>query len=49
MSKKFIETLDLLIYRRAAAAARRRGLTVQQLIRAVVVPDYVRRHRVHRK
>src|SRR6267143_6550854 len=36
---KFMQTLDDIIYRELEKIAKRRGITIQELIRAVIVPE----------
>ena len=43
---KFIQTVDDAIYRKLKVMAKERGITVQQLIRAIIIPDWVRVHLV---
>ena len=38
---KFMQTLDGLIYRELEKIAKRRGITIQELIRAVIVPEWI--------
>gem|GEM_PF-1456370 len=38
---KFMQTLDDLIYRELEKIAKRRGITIQELIRAVIVPEWI--------
>jgi predicted DNA-binding ribbon-helix-helix protein len=39
---KFMQTLDDEIYRKLEHVAKQRGITVQELIRAVIIPDWMR-------
>lgn len=39
---KFMQTLDNDIYVKLAEIAKQRGISVQELIRAVIVPDWLR-------
>ena len=59
-TRKFMQTLDSKLYLELEKVARMRGITVQQLLRAVVVPEWFRnestekpsevsRSRLHRK
>ena len=59
-TRKFMQTLDSKLYLELEKVARKRGITVQQLLRAVVVPEWFRnentekpgevsRRRLHRK
>ena len=41
-TRKFMQTLDSKLYWELEKVARRRGITVQQLLRAVIVPDWFR-------
>lgn len=41
---KFMQTLDDEIYKKLEGLARERGINVQELIRAVIVPDWLRDH-----
>ena len=36
-----MQTLDDLIYRELEKIAKRRGITIQELIRAVIVPEWI--------
>ncbi len=36
-----MQTLDDIIYRELEKVAKKRGITIQELIRAVIVPDWV--------
>ena len=38
---KFMQTLDDSIYRELEKDAKRRGVSIQELIRAVIVPEWV--------
>ena len=38
---KFMQTLDDIIYRELEKLAKRRGITIQELIRAVIVPEWI--------
>jgi len=38
---KFVQTLDDEIYKRLEQIAKQRGITVQELIRAVIIPDWM--------
>ena len=38
---KFMQTLDDIIYRELEKIAKRRGITIQELIRAVIVPEWI--------
>lgn len=40
-TRKFMQTLDQRHYHELERIARKRGITVQQLIRAVIVPEYI--------
>jgi len=39
---KFMQTLDEEIYRKLEEIAKQRGISVQELIRAVVVPEWLK-------
>jgi len=39
-----MQTLDDLIYRDLEKLAKKRGITIQELIRAVIVPEWITRH-----
>jgi len=39
---KFMQTLDDAIYMRLEQVAKQRGITVQELIRAVIIPEWMR-------
>ncbi len=41
---KFMQTLDDIIYRELEKVARKRGITIQELIRAVIVPEWINGH-----
>ncbi len=41
-TRKFMQTLDSKLYLELERIARKRGITVQQLLRAVVVPEWYR-------
>jgi hypothetical protein len=41
---KFMQTLDDIIYRELEKIAKRRGITIQELIRAVIVPEWIHGH-----
>ncbi len=41
---KFMQTLDDMIYRELEKVARKRGITIQELIRAVIVPEWINGH-----
>ncbi len=41
---KFMQTLDDVIYKELDKVARKRGITIQELIRAVIVPEWVNGH-----
>lgn len=38
---KFMQTLDDMIYRELEKVAKKRGITIQELIRAVIVPEWI--------
>ena len=39
---KFMQTLDEEIYNRLQEIANERGITIQELIRAVIIPDWLK-------
>jgi hypothetical protein len=39
-----MQTLDDLIYRDLEKVAKKRGITIQELIRAVIVPEWITGH-----
>ena len=39
---KFMQTLDEEIYNQLQEVARKRGITIQELIRAVIIPDWLK-------
>jgi predicted DNA-binding ribbon-helix-helix protein len=41
---KFMQTLDSEIYRKLEQVAKKRGITVQELIRAVIIPEWMQTH-----
>ncbi len=41
---KFMQTLDDMIYRELEKVAKKRGITIQELIRAVIVPEWINGH-----
>ena len=41
---KFMQTLDDTIYKELEKIAKRRGISIQELIRAVIVPEWVNGH-----
>ena len=41
---KFMQTLDDTIYKELEKVAKRRGISIQELIRAVIVPEWVSGH-----
>ncbi len=46
---KFMQTLNDPMYRELEKVAQKKGITVQELIRAVIVPDWVEQNEVKRK
>lgn len=38
---KFMQTLDDIIYRELEKVAKKRGISIQELIRAVIVPEWM--------
>ena len=43
MAIKFMQSLDLAVYAELTKIAKERGITMQELIRAVIVPDWMRK------
>ncbi len=43
MAVKFMQSLDPQVYTELTKIARERGITMQELIRAVIVPDWMRK------
>lgn len=43
-SQKFMQTLDLDIYSKLKRIAEQRGATVQELVRAVIIPEWLEEH-----
>ena len=41
---KFIQTLNDEIYKKLEKIAKERGITVQELIRAVIIPEWLKQH-----
>ncbi len=39
-----MQTLDDVVYRELDKVARKRGITIQELIRAVIVPEWITGH-----
>lgn len=39
-----MQTLDDIIYRELEKVAKKRGITIQELIRAVIVPEWINGH-----
>jgi len=42
MNSKFMQTLEKEVYMELKAVAKERGVTVQEFLRAVIVPDWMR-------
>ncbi len=42
MNAKFMQTLEKGVYMELKAMAKERGVTVQEFLRAVIVPDWMR-------
>ena len=42
MNDKFMQTLEKEVYMELKAMAKERGVTVQEFLRAVIVPDWMR-------
>jgi len=40
---KFMQTLDSEVYDRLATIAKEKGITIQELIRAVIIPEWLER------
>jgi len=38
---KFMQTLDKEIYQKLSEIAKQRGITIQELIRAVIIPEWL--------
>jgi len=43
MAVKFMQSLDPQVYAELTKVAKERGITMQELIRAVIVPDWMRK------
>ena len=43
MATKFMQSLDPEVYAQLRKVAKERGISMQELIRAVIVPDWMRR------
>jgi len=41
---KFMQTLDDSVYRKLKEIAKQRGITIQELIRAVIIPEWLEKH-----
>jgi len=41
-SSKFMQSLDLHVYSELNRIAKQKGISVQELIRAVIIPDWIR-------
>ncbi|GEM_PF-4104221 len=39
--KKFLQTLDEVVYTKLEKLAKKRGITVQELVRAVIIPGWL--------
>ena len=39
-----MQTLDDMVYRELEKVAKKRGITIQELIRAVIVPEWINGH-----
>ncbi|MCA2003979.1 MAG: hypothetical protein LDL06_04355 [Candidatus Nitrosotenuis sp.] len=39
--KKFLQTLDESVYAKLEKAAKKKGITVQELLRAVIIPNWL--------
>jgi hypothetical protein len=42
---KFMQTMDPRFFRRLTRAAERRGISVQELLRAIIIPDWLSTYR----
>ena len=42
LNEKFMQTLEKEVYRELVSMATERGVTIQEFLRAVVVPDWMR-------
>lgn len=49
LNTKFMQTLDSEVYNKLKAMAKERGVSVQELVRAKVIPDWLRFNNSHRK
>ncbi len=43
MAMKFMQSLEQAVYAELSKIAKERGITMQELIRAVIVPDWMRK------
>ena len=43
--KKFLQSIDDKVYGKLEKVAEKRGITVQELIRAVIIPDWLDKQR----
>ena len=41
---KFMQTLDESVYQKLKKIAEQRGITIQELIRAVIIPEWLEKH-----
>jgi len=41
---KFMQTLDDSVYQKLKEIAKQRGITIQELIRAVIIPEWLEKH-----
>lgn len=41
---KFMQTLDSAVYEKLQKIARERGITIQELIRAVIIPEWLKQN-----
>jgi hypothetical protein len=44
LNVKFMQTVDSDVYRQIRAMAKERGVTVQEFLRAIVLPDWMSSH-----
>jgi len=41
---KFMQTLDEAVYEKLSKIAKERGITIQELIRAVIIPEWLEKY-----
>ncbi|MEO9309463.1 MAG: hypothetical protein ABI337_04115 [Nitrososphaera sp.] len=39
--KKFLQTLDESVYAKLEKVAKKKGITIQELLRAIIIPDWL--------